>query len=282
MDTADRVLEPVRRVFNIFHRDKKIRFRSPNTSKAQERAANAPFAFEKLPYKIRSKIVRFIIPSIGSCSVGKRLGVSKEIRQRQWTIALEEHTRFVNICLVNHWMLSEVRAILHREVFYGFNEYLHQAKGPLCQPRLGPHVHFMQCYHINFLCVENDIARARCYTNAMARNVIRGYLEFIRHLVKADRGIRRLKLTLPCLQTLPSCESTILDETENVDFLSPLKYLRVTEPILFEFVNNTGLPKRSQACPYLKCEDMLKNIRAKFARLEGERMCVRDRKWQGI
>ncbi|KAL8758569.1 MAG: hypothetical protein Q9199_001377 [Rusavskia elegans] len=106
----------------------------------------------------------------------------------------------------------------------------------------------------------------------MARNVIRGYLEFIRHLVKADRGIRRLKLTLPCLQTLPSCESTILDETENVDFLSPLKYLRVTEPILFEFVNNTGLPKRSQACPYLKCEDMLKNIRAKFARLEGERI----------
>ncbi|KAL8758568.1 MAG: hypothetical protein Q9199_001376 [Rusavskia elegans] len=35
--------------------DKKIRFRSPNTSKAQERAANAPFAFEKLPYTIRSK-----------------------------------------------------------------------------------------------------------------------------------------------------------------------------------------------------------------------------------
>ncbi|KAI4259842.1 MAG: hypothetical protein L6R42_004363 [Xanthoria sp. 1 TBL-2021] len=140
----------------------------------------------------------------------------------------------------------------------------------------------MKCYHINFLCVENDIARARCYTNAMARNVIRGYLGFICNLVKADRGIRRLKLTLPCLQTLPSCESTIPDETENVDFLSPLKYLRVTESIVFEFVNNTGLPKRSQACPCLKCEDMLKNIRAKFGRLEGGKMCVRDRKWQGV
>ncbi|KAI4272295.1 MAG: hypothetical protein L6R38_006658 [Xanthoria sp. 2 TBL-2021] len=140
----------------------------------------------------------------------------------------------------------------------------------------------MQCYHVNFLCVENDIAGAGCYTNAMARNVIRGYLEFVGNLVKADRCIRRLKLTLPCLQTLPSCESTIPDETANVDFLSPLKYLRVAEPIIFEFVNHTGLPSRSQACPCLKCEDMLKNIRAKFGRLEGKEMSVRDEKWQGI
>lgn len=282
MDTAGRILKPVRRVRTLLHREKSIKYGSPDILQPQQRAENNPFPFERLPHELRSKIVRLIIPSIGSYSVGKRLGVSKRIRQRQWTVALEQHTRFANICLVNHWMLSEARAILYREVFYGFNEYLHQAQGRLCQPRLGPHFRFMQCYHINFLCAEDRDARAGCYTNAMARNVIRGYLEFIENLVEADRDIRRLKITLPCLQTLPQCESTIPDETENVDFLSPLQYLRVAEPVIFEFVDNTGLIGRPRACSCLKCEDMLRHIRAKFSRLKGGKMSGRDERWQRI
>ncbi|KAL8635497.1 MAG: hypothetical protein Q9226_009352 [Calogaya cf. arnoldii] len=137
----------------------------------------------------------------------------------------------------------------------------------------------MQCYHINFLCIQSDIVQGGWYTNANARSIIRQRLERTVHFVMAEKSIRRLKFTLPCLQTLPIHESTIPDETQNVDFLSPLKYLRVAEPVIFEFINNTDLSSKSKDCDCCKCQDMLRNIHAKYRLLQGEELSLRDKKW---
>ncbi|KAL8849751.1 MAG: hypothetical protein Q9221_005295 [Calogaya cf. arnoldii] len=137
----------------------------------------------------------------------------------------------------------------------------------------------MQCYHINFLCVQSKVIQTGWHKNAWARDFIRRRLETIVHIHMAEKSLRRLKLTLPCLQTLPIHEPTIPDETQNVDFLSPLKYLDVAEPVVFEFLKNTDLSSESEHCDCFKYQEMLQHIHAKYGRLQGEEMSLRDKKW---
>ncbi len=282
MDLARQFSIPVRRVVNTIRRNPSTVTGSPDTSKPQRRAFKNSFPFGELPQEIRSEIISFAILSVGSYSATKRWGVSKEIRRRQRGFALDEHAMFVNICLVNRWMLSEARALLHREVCYDIVEYLHPPRGRRYHPHLGPHFHSMQCYHIKFQCTMSGTARERPYSTAVVRHMVRAYLEMFAYTLEAKMGIRRMKLTLPCLQTLPKSKFNISDEFKNVDFLSPLKHLRVAEPVLFEIVDNTGLPTNPTACACPNCRDLLQHICAKFTRLQGEKLNAREQTWQRI
>lgn len=100
--------------------------------------------------------------------------------------------------------------------------------------------------------------------------------------VKAEKFIRSLNLTLPCLQTLSIPKSAIPDEAENVDFLSPPRYLHVAEPIIFEFVGNTELPDKSKACECCKFQDMLHHIHAKYSLPISEEKSLPDKDWHWI
>ncbi|KAL8949498.1 MAG: hypothetical protein Q9222_004396 [Ikaeria aurantiellina] len=94
--------------------------------------------------------------------------------------------------------------------------------------------------------------------------------------------IRNLTITAPCACTLKKAGLVPKDPTHALDLFSPLKRLRLNNPVKISLHNDIHNQGIQDSCSQPQCLEMLQDLRAMIGRLQGEELNDREAKWKEI
>ncbi|KAL8943453.1 MAG: hypothetical protein Q9211_000985 [Gyalolechia sp. 1 TL-2023] len=106
-------------------------------------------------------------------------------------------------------------------------------------------------------------------------------LRIISDTLATNPGIQHIIVQVPCLCSLDSDEKVQLARSKLLDFLSPLRRLRVTQPVTFRVTHENDHPEKDRRDP-IRTEDLKQVLRANFGDLVGENLSTEETMWRNI
>ncbi|KAL8963119.1 MAG: hypothetical protein Q9193_000573 [Seirophora villosa] len=254
-------------------------------TREQEEPTNASFRFHDLPKELQLMIIHHAIPQHGLIPFN-----SPRLRYLgDWNYS---NSLPSSLFRVNKMISAQVQALVQKEVYLVINV------SPGTGQRYGSMVSFLQTQllsvqelpsHLAFANVghfqklrnfELDLMSARRYPWKRIQNDCRAYKERFRLigdiLSTFNDDIQHLTINLPCLCGINAPEAFQTIEACILDFLAPLRRLRVAKPIAFKIYRKHIVQDDS------RMERLLHILEEHFGRLTGEELSFEEAAWRDI
>ncbi|KAI4282383.1 MAG: hypothetical protein L6R38_002974 [Xanthoria sp. 2 TBL-2021] len=267
----------------------------------QPAESTCTFPFKKLPAELQVMVIRFTMPQKGlrfQREDRKYYNATRGKRKWWYSWTRQEDSIPTALFLTNHYLSAIALDTLYREVFMHIG-VSNQALSIFDQrmptdyyPSRVPadkmqYFTSMRCYRLNIRLGE---FLSPWYTNyVLSRggykflySGLKEKLRLISDMLAENPDIQRLTVTFPCCCTRPQAEGVppIIPITQ--DYLTILKRLKVSQPVIFIPAHGPDVQAEADLCNKPECLNLAQNFQASMGHLIGEALSNREQTWKNV